>query len=51
MFNHYTFTEDEIHAILFALLQLGINLDQSGLIENIKDQMSQNKFKENNKVA
>ena len=42
----YTFTDDEIHTILFALLQLNMNLDQQNLIDKIKDQIVNNKFKD-----
>jgi hypothetical protein len=47
MNNFFTFSEDEIHTILFALLQLNMNLDQQNLIDKIKDQIVNNKFKEN----
>jgi hypothetical protein len=54
MHQFYTFTEDQIHTILFALLQLSMNLDQSDLIAEIKEQMAHNKMKtiaHNTKVA
>jgi|Wag4MinimDraft_6_1082665.scaffolds.fasta_scaffold01867_2 hypothetical protein len=47
----YTFTDDEIHTILLALLQLGVNLDQSDLIATIKEQIKMNKMKQSTKVA
>jgi hypothetical protein len=47
----YTFTDDEIHTILLALLHLNVNLDQSDLIATIKDQMKANKMKETARVA
>ena len=47
MNNFFTFSEDEIHTILFALLQLNMNLDQQNLIDKIKDQIFHNKLKEN----
>jgi hypothetical protein len=42
----YTFTDDEIHTILFSLLKLEINVDQAELIKNIKLQIENNKFKD-----
>ena len=47
----YTFTDDEIHTILLALLQLSVNLDQSDLIATIKEQIKMNKMKQSTKVA
>jgi hypothetical protein len=48
---YYTFTQDEIHTILYALFELKVNLDQRDLIENIKTQMFHNNFKAKSKVA
>jgi hypothetical protein len=42
----YTFTDDEIHTILFSLLKLEVNVDQAELIENIKIQIERNRFKD-----
>ena len=47
----YTFTDDEIHTILLALLQLSVNLDQSDLIATIKEQIKTNKMKQSVRVA
>jgi hypothetical protein len=43
----YTFTDDEIHTILFSLLKLEVNVDQAELIDKIKIQIERNRFKEN----
>lgn len=42
----YTFTDDEIHTILFSLLKLEVNVDQAELIEKIKLQIENNKLKD-----
>jgi hypothetical protein len=47
----YTFTDEEIHTILLALLHLNVNLDQSDLIATIKQQMKANKMKQSIRVA
>ena len=47
----YSFTQDEIHTILYALYELKVNLDQRDLIENIKTQMFHNNFKAKRSVA
>jgi hypothetical protein len=42
----YTFTDDEIHTILFSLLKLEVNVDQAELIDKIKIQIERNRFKD-----